>query len=100
MQFDGLSEFYRTWPASDVAQWPGKDSAELAKVPDKGGIWTGGELPRLPSPPLERSTNSSPVMSSSIDEFPFVGAVPDREGHFLAAGFNGHGSSPISTPPI
>lgn len=31
-------------------------------------------------------------MSSSVDEFPFVGAVPNRDGHFLAAGFTGHGS--------
>lgn len=34
-------------------------------------------------------------MSSSIDEFPFVGAVPHHGGHFLAAGFTGHGSFPI-----
>jgi hypothetical protein len=31
------------------------------------------------------------VMSSSIDEFPFIGAVPNNDGHFLAAGFTGHG---------
>jgi glycine/D-amino acid oxidase-like deaminating enzyme len=30
-------------------------------------------------------------MSSSIDEFPFIGAVPNNDGHFLAAGFTGHG---------
>ncbi|OBT79094.1 hypothetical protein VF21_02492 [Pseudogymnoascus sp. 05NY08] len=71
-QFDGLPEFYQSWPASDVAQWPGEGRAELAKVLDKGGVWTG-------------------VMSSSIDEFPFVGAVPNHKGDFIAAGFSGHG---------
>lgn len=35
-------------------------------------------------------------MSSSIDAFPFVGAVPNHNGHFLAAGFTGHG---LSSPP-
>ena len=29
----------------------------------------------------------------SIDGFPFVGAVPEHEGQFLAAGFTGHGES-------
>ncbi|KAH8597734.1 FAD dependent oxidoreductase-domain-containing protein [Bisporella sp. PMI_857] len=71
-QFDGLPEFYQSWPASDVAQWPGEDPAELGKQLDEGGVWSG-------------------VMSSSIDEFPFVGAVPLHDGHFLAAGFTGHG---------
>lgn len=41
-QVDGHSEFYRSWPASDLAQWPGKDPAELGKGLDEGGIWTGG----------------------------------------------------------
>ena len=31
------------------------------------------------------------VASSSIDGFPFVGAIPDRQGHFVAAGYTGHG---------
>ena len=30
--------------------------------------------------------------SMSIDSFPFVGAIPDRGGHFIAAGFSGHGT--------
>ncbi len=36
------------------------------------------------------------VASSSIDGFPFVGAVPGRAGHFIAAGFTGHG---MLSPP-
>lgn len=27
----------------------------------------------------------------SIDAFPFVGDIPNRDGHFVAAGFSGHG---------
>lgn len=27
----------------------------------------------------------------SIDGFPFVGGLPNRDGHFVAAGFTGHG---------
>ena len=37
------------------------------------------------------------VETSSIDSFPFVGPVPNREGHFIAAGFAGHGRSYCST---
>lgn len=39
------------------------------------------------------------VESSSVDGFPFVGAVPGRDGQFLASGFSGHGEyTHISTP--
>lgn len=31
------------------------------------------------------------VTAPTADAFPFVGAVPAREGHFVAAGFGGHG---------
>jgi len=31
------------------------------------------------------------VQTESADAFPFVGAVPQRPGHFIAAGFAGHG---------
>lgn len=31
------------------------------------------------------------VETESADSFPFVGAVPHRDGHFIAAGFVGHG---------
>lgn len=69
----GVAEFYKTWPKSDIVDWPGEeDEAELALATDQGGNWTG-------------------VESDSADAFPFVGAVPDRPGHIVAAGFNGHG---------
>lgn len=56
-----------------MVNWPGaEDEAELALETAEGGNWTG-------------------VESDSIDSFPFVGAVPDRPGHIVAAGFNGHG---------
>ncbi|KAJ5537465.1 hypothetical protein N7494_006944 [Penicillium frequentans] len=31
------------------------------------------------------------VESTSIDAFPFVGGIPNRDGQFVAAGFSGHG---------
>ena len=31
------------------------------------------------------------VQTSSADGFPFVGSVPNRDGHYIAAGFAGHG---------
>lgn len=69
----GVAEFYKTWPKSSIVDWPGEeDEAELALKTEEGGNWTG-------------------VESSSIDSFPFVGAVPNRPGHIVAAGFNGHG---------
>lgn len=71
-QFKGIPEFYKTWPKSDVLDWPGPDPAELGKEVNEGGVWTG-------------------VESGSADSFPFVGPVPGRDGHFVAAGFVGHG---------
>jgi hypothetical protein len=69
----GVAEFYKTWPKSDIVDWPGKeDEAELALETTKGGNWTG-------------------VESTSIDSFPFVGPAPGHSGQFVAAGFNGHG---------
>lgn len=69
----GVAEFFRTWPGSDVAGWPGEEGeAELALGAAEGGCWTG-------------------VESDSADAFPFVGDVPGRPGHVVAAGFNGHG---------
>lgn len=69
----GVAEFYKTWPKSDIVGWPGKeDEAELALETNEGGNWTG-------------------VESTSIDAFPFVGPAPGHNGHFVAAGFNGHG---------
>ncbi|WWC92016.1 uncharacterized protein L201_006970 [Kwoniella dendrophila CBS 6074] len=71
-QFKGVPEFYAAWPKRDVLDWQGKDPAEFEKGTNEGGVWSG-------------------VYSSSIDSFPFVGPVPRREGHFVAAGFAGHG---------
>lgn len=34
------------------------------------------------------------VTASSVDMFPFVGPVPNRDGHWMAAGFVGHGKLP------
>jgi hypothetical protein len=39
-QIDGASEFFRSWPESDVVGWPGP--AELALDANEGGCWTGG----------------------------------------------------------
>ncbi|KAL6408827.1 FAD dependent oxidoreductase superfamily [Ilyonectria robusta] len=71
-QFDGVPEFYQSWPASDVVGWPGSNPAELWKGVNEGGCWTG-------------------VDSVSLDGFPFVGTMPSHSGHFIAAGFSGHG---------
>ncbi|KAK2608048.1 hypothetical protein N8I77_006685 [Diaporthe amygdali] len=69
----GVPEFYKTWPKSDIVDWPGEeDEAELALNTTEGGNWTG-------------------VESTSIDSFPFVGPAPGHTGQFVAAGFNGHG---------
>ncbi|CAG8099176.1 unnamed protein product [Penicillium olsonii] len=72
-QFDGVPEFFQSWPKSDIAEWPGSHPAELARNVDDGGCWSG-------------------IESMSIDAFPFVGDIPDRDGHFVAAGFSGHGT--------
>lgn len=42
-QFDGIPEFYQSWPASDVVGWPGSNPAELWKGANEGGCWTGGK---------------------------------------------------------
>ena len=36
-------------------------------------------------------------MGYTADELSFVGAVPDRPGQFVAAGFSGHGMLPVLT---
>lgn len=40
-QFVGVSDFCKSWPASDVKDWPGPAMAELGKPVDEGGCWTG-----------------------------------------------------------
>lgn len=71
-QLPGVPHFFQTWPQSDIVGWQGEEKAVLGLPVNEGGVWTG-------------------IESSSIDDFPFVGAVPERPGHFVAAGFNGHG---------
>lgn len=71
-QVDGFADFCHTWPASDVKGWPDGTRAAFSKDADLGGVWTG-------------------IETTTIDSFPFVGPVPGREGHFIAAGFVGHG---------
>jgi len=68
----GVADFFKSWPASDVTAWPGSSCAELGKEDHEGGCWTG-------------------VETWSADAFPFVGPVPNRPGHYIAAGFAGHG---------
>ena len=41
---------------------------------------------------LEACTNKLTVESMSIDAFPFVGDIPNRDGQFVTAGFSGHGT--------
>ena len=41
---------------------------------------------------LEACTDNLTVDSMSIDAFPFVGDIPNRDGQFVAAGFSGHGT--------
>ncbi|KAF3042582.1 hypothetical protein E8E11_002494 [Didymella keratinophila] len=90
-QIEGVTNYFKSWPASDVKDWPGSSRAEFGRPDDEGGCWTGGNT----SPPLvnfkNKQSNIIPVQTSSADGFPFVGSVPDRDGHFIAAGFAGHG---------
>lgn len=71
-QIPGVAEFFQSWPSSDVAGWPKRSPPQLARDVNEGGCWTG-------------------IETSSIDSFPFVGAVPKRENQWMAAGFAGHG---------
>jgi hypothetical protein len=43
--------------------------------------------------------DSLTVETNSADMFPFIGSVPNRAGHSIAAGFAGHGKD-ISSPSI
>jgi len=45
---------------------------------------------------LEACTDKVAVESTSIDSFPFVGDIPNRDGHFVTAGFSGHGTYCLS----
>jgi glycine/D-amino acid oxidase-like deaminating enzyme len=91
-QMEGIAEFFRSWPATDVQGW-GADGPELERAVDEGGCWTGGEFLDF-CPEVLRKLKSliqDAVETSSADMFPFVGAVPDHDGQWIAAGFAGHG---------
>lgn len=90
-QFAGVPEFYQSWPASDVVGWEGKNPAELGKDVNEGGCWTGSKCCVRSTQIQNEFADNESVESSSIDSFPFVGAVPGKAGHFVSAGFNGHG---------
>lgn len=47
-QIDGVAEYFKSWPGSDVKSWPGSSRAEFGKPDDEGGCWTGGKT--FPSP--------------------------------------------------
>lgn len=69
----GVAKYVESWPTNDIVDWPAHmQKGELALPAKEGGVWTG-------------------ITSPTADAFPFVGAAPDREGHFIAAGFGGHG---------
>lgn len=46
-QIEGVAEYFKSWPGSDVRDWPGSNRAEFGKQDDEGGCWTGGNT--LPS---------------------------------------------------
>lgn len=43
-QFEGVPGFYESWPTSDLIDWKGKDPADLARIVDEGGCWSGGKF--------------------------------------------------------
>jgi hypothetical protein len=93
LQFEGVPEFMRSWPESDVAGWDESQPAELARDANDGGCWIGSEFSSGGKSTLRSSyhTDCCIVTASSVDMFPFVGPVPNREGNWMAAGFVGHG---------
>lgn len=95
LQFGGVPEFMRSWPESDVLGWDNAQPAELARDANDGGCWTGSKLNLTHERNTQSMfhTDSCIVTASSVDMFPFVGAVPDKEGHWMAAGFVGHGKN-------
>lgn len=43
-QIKGVAEYFKSWPGSDVKDWPGSSRAEFGKQDDEGGCWTGGKI--------------------------------------------------------
>jgi hypothetical protein len=93
MQIEGVPEFFRSWPESDVLGWDKAQPTRLGRDANDGGCWTGGEFHANHSTLAHhaRDTNCSAVETNSADMFPFIGSVPNREGQWMAAGFAGHG---------
>ena len=93
LQFEGVSEFMRSWPESDVLDWDNAKPAELARDANDGGCWTGSKFNLHHTRTMHSASNTDhcTVTASSVDMFPFVGAVPNKDGHWMAAGFVGHG---------
>lgn len=46
-QFEGVPEYFRSWPESDVAGWPDNQPGELGRDVNDGGCWTGGGFSSL-----------------------------------------------------
>lgn len=40
-QIDGAANFFKSWPGSDVKDWPGSTRADLGLADLEGGSWTG-----------------------------------------------------------
>lgn len=92
IQIPGVPDFYKTWAASDVKDWPGPSVAELGKQDNEGGVWTG-RTSRIPTAHhLVALADSFLVHDTGPDGFPFVGPLPSHPGQFINAGFNGHGA--------
>ena len=40
-------------------------------------------------------TSANQVLTASADAMPFVGPMPGKDGHYVCAGFHGHGEEGI-----
>lgn len=93
LQIEGVPEFLRSWPESDVLGWKEAQPTTLGRDVNDGGCWTGGKF-KTDHQTLTHSVSSADywiVETNSADMFPFIGSVPNREGNWMAAGFAGHG---------
>jgi hypothetical protein len=43
-QFVGIPEFYQSWPAADIIDWPGEIPTKLNRCVNEGGCWSGGAI--------------------------------------------------------
>lgn len=58
-------------------------------------IWTGSKYEFRIFGLSSSPNNPSVVMGYSNDDFPYVGAVPEKTGQYMCAGFTGHGMPQI-----